>query len=233
MFNINIFDEPDEDSIEEADLVDLPPPPPTFSEEELEAAKAVAFEEGRKEGQTEQMESREQFVAARLEAIAQHFSHLFAAETIRENIFEKESLRLTLAALDLLFPLMNERLGHAEVTEIIKKTLQDHRKTKEITIRVPPGLRGEIDALITRIRKDEQDEALWRVIEDETLKPGDCLLEWSDGGAVRDSVKTARAIREKIEALLGAAQEPVSEMADSGISLEDKAESDETDGGKE
>ncbi len=229
-FDVNIFDAPPKEEVVE----ELPPPPPSFSEEELAAARDLAFEQGRQKGQRDEKESREQFVAQTLEQIAQNFSHLFAAETLRENIFEREALKLAIASLDLLFPSLNDKIGHAEVMKVVEKTLADHRKTKEITIKVPEGMKGEIENLISRIRAAEHEEVLWRVNEDPSLSPGDCTLEWSDGGAVRDSVRTARDIRRNIEALFGQPVPPItgqtadmshSDMANSDVLLEGNTES--------
>jgi flagellar assembly protein FliH len=214
LFDQHIFDAPEAEEIVE----NLPPPPPTFSEDELAAARDMAFEQGRIQGEKEQVESREQFVAVTLDTIARNFSKLFAAEAIRESIFEKESLRLAIAALDLLSPLVAEKLGAEEVRKSIEETLLAHRKTKEITVRVPQGMKGEIEALITRIRRDEHEDVLWRVLEDAALSEGDCTLEWSDGGAVRDSVRTARDIRKNLENLLGAPQERISEIGQGDVS---------------
>ncbi len=215
-FDMNIFDAPPKEEIVE----DLPPPPPVFSEDELAAAKDMSFEQGRQQGQKEQTESREQYVAVTLDTIAQNFSKLFAAETVREAVFEKESLRLAISLLDLLYPSFDQKVGADEVRKVIEKTLTDHRKTKEITVRVSSGLKGEIEAMITRIRREEHEEVLWRVVEDPDLAPGDCMLEWSDGGAVRDSVRTARDIRKNLEFLLGSPQERISEIGQSDVSLE-------------
>lgn len=220
-FDMNIFDAPPKEEPPE----NLPPPPPVYSEEELAAAKDMSFEQGRQQGQKEQLESREQFVAVTLDTIAQNFSKLFAAETIREAIFEKESLRLAIAALDLLYPSLEGKIGADEVRKAIEQTLTAHRKTKEITIRISEGLKGEIEAMITRIRRDEHEEVLWRVLEDAALAPGECTLEWSDGGAVRDSARTARDIRKNLENLLGEPQERVSEIGQGDVSLEDNGES--------
>ena len=197
-FDRHIFDAPPKEEIAE----DLPPPPPVFSEEEMAVARDVAFEQGRQQGQREQKEAREQFVAQTLSRIADGFSHLFAAETVRESVFEKEALRISVLSLDLLFPGLNDRIGANEVRRVIEKTLVDHRKTKEITIRVATGMKGEIEMLISRLRSGEHDEVLWRVSEDPALSQGDCALEWSDGGAVRDSLRAARDIRKNIEKLL-------------------------------
>jgi len=221
LFDVNIFDAPPKEEI----IEDLPPPPPTFSEDELAAAKDMAFEQGRQQGQKEQIGSRDQFIAVSLDKIAQDFAHLFAAETVRESIFEKESLKLALAALDLLYPSLNDKIGAEEVRKVIEKTLINHRKTKEISIHVSEGLKGEIEALISRIRSDEHEEVLWRVTEDKSLSAGDCTLEWSDGGAVRDSMRTARDIRKNLEMLLGGPQERISEMGHSDVRSEENSES--------
>jgi flagellar assembly protein FliH len=199
LFDVNVFDSPPKEEINE----DLPPPPPTFSEEDIATAKDIAFEKGRQQGQKEQVESREQFVAQTLATIAENFSKLFAAETVRESIFEKEALKIAIASLDVLFPSLNEKIGREEVLKVVEKTLSDHRKTKEISISIPTGMKGEVETLITRIRANEHDEVLWRVTEDPNLAQGDCDLEWSDGGAVRDSGRAARDIRRNLEGLLG------------------------------
>lgn len=212
LFDLNVFDAPEpEEELDE----DLPPPPPTFSEEELAVAKDMAFEQGRQQGQKEQVEAREQYVATSLERIADSFSQLFAAETMREIVFEKEALRLAVAALDLLFPLLNEKLGREEVHNIIQKTLASHRKTKEILIQVPAGMKGEIETLINRLHDEDQEHVAWRVVEIADMSPGNCALEWSDGGAVRDSVRAAADIRRQIVDLFGA---PIAHLSETALS---------------
>lgn len=217
MFDINIFDAPDPD-----ELKDLPPPPPTFSEEELAGAKDMAFEQGRLEGIREQKESREQFIATSLSKIADSFSRLFAAEKIRESVYEKESLRLAIMTLDLLFPLMNERLGREDVLKVIENTLIQNRKTKEISIQIPQGMGDEISTLIDRIRDGEHEETIWRIIENPSFTAGDCILEWSDGGAIRDTTRAAQMIRSNIESLLQERIPPLSEHSQSDVNSQDK-----------
>lgn len=231
LFDLNVFDAPPPEAEEE--LEDIPPPPPTFSEEEMSVAKDMAYEQGRQQGQKDQLESREQYVATSLDQIAQNFSQLFAAETMREIVFEKEALRLSVAALDLLFPLLNEKLGREEVHNIIEKTLIAHRKTKEILIQVPSGMKGEIETLINRLHDEDQAHVAWRVVEVADMPSGNCILEWSDGGAVRDSVRSAAEIRRQITALFGAPiavldESALSETGNSDVRLGDNAESGDT-----
>ena len=221
LFDVNIFDAPE--VVE--DPVDLPPPPPSFSEEELSVARDVSFEKGRQQGVKEATESREQFIAQTLDVIANNFSRLFAAETLRDRIYEKESLKLAVLFLDILFPSLNRRLGTGELEAVIEKTLIEYRKTKEITITVPEGLKGSVETLISRIRSTETDEVRWRVVEDTALSEGDGTLEWSDGGAVRDSLRAARSIRTNLETLLGDKQPVLSESLINDIVKEEARES--------
>lgn len=218
LFDLNVFDAPEP---EEEILVEAPPPPPTFSEDELAAAKDMAFEHGRQQGQKEQLETREQHVSETLEKIAENFSQIFAAETMREIIFEKEALRLSVAALDLLFPALNEKLGREEVYKTIEKTLTSHRKTKEIAIHVPIGMKGEIDTLINRLHDADQEVVAWRVTEVADMAPGNCSLEWADGGAVRDSIRAAADIRQHIIELFGTPLAVLDESALSEIGKSD------------
>ena len=234
LFDVNIFDAPPKEEI----IEDLPPPPPVFSEDELSAAKDMAFEQGRQLGQKEQIESREQYIAQTLDKIAQSFSKLFAAEIVRESIFEKEALRLSIATLDLIFPVLTEKLGQEEVTKVIEKTLTSHRKTKEINICIPEDTAKEVESLIARIRVDDHDKSLWRITENHTLLAGDCTLEWSDGGAVRDSVRTAHDIRKNITAMLGedvpkTIELEHSEVAQSIVLSKDLGESSQTHDGSQ
>lgn len=227
LFDLNVFDAP---APEEENA---PPPPPTFSEDELSAAKDMAFEQGRQQGQKEQLETREQYIATSLEQIAQNFSHLFAAETMREIVFEKEALRLAVAALDLLFPTLNEKLGRDEVHKIIEKTLASHRKTKEILIQVPSGMKGEVETLINRLHDQDQENVAWRVVEVADMAAGNCVLEWADGGAVRDSLRAAADIRRQIVDLFGAPmavfdETALSETGNSDVRLGGNTESGET-----
>jgi len=46
------------------------------------------------------------------------------------------------------------------------------------------------------------------VISDETLAPGDCRIEWADGGIVRDNTATASAIDETVARYVAARNMP-------------------------
>jgi flagellar assembly protein FliH len=47
------------------------------------------------------------------------------------------------------------------------------------------------------------------VTSDETLAPGDCRIEWADGGVTRDHAATASAVDEMVSRYISARNAPV------------------------
>ncbi|MCI5060233.1 MAG: hypothetical protein MRY79_04085 [Alphaproteobacteria bacterium] len=204
LFDLNNFDEPDTPEVEEEEEVeeDLPPPPPTFSEEELDAAKTVSFETGRRKGVQEEKESREQYVTDILKNIAENFSTLFANEIYRERQYEEESLKLALEILSLVAPSLQNRLGKEALRDALLKVLQNQSGQSEIRIEVHPDTASDIDALIAQIWPDPEDAPRYKVVADSTLDSGACALSWQDGGMIRDPNQSVNDIKEIIEQLL-------------------------------
>ena len=193
----------EEEVTEEIIEEDLPPPPPTFSEDELESAKAIAHEKGRLEGVKEEREKREESIKQILATISQNFSTLFVNEHERERIYEEEALKLGLALLDMLAPTLEKTLGNETLKSIILETLQHQSKQTEIRIEVAPDNISEIQEAINAIWSEgDTDAPPYKITGNNDLNDGGCNITWQDGGMIRDPVKTAKEIREKITALL-------------------------------
>ncbi len=204
LFDLNNFDteEVEAEIVEESVQEDLPPPPPTFSEDELESAKIIAHEKGRLEGIKEERGIRETTVKEILEAISKNFSNLFAKEQLRENIYEEESLKLGLALIDALAPTLEKNLGIETLKAVITDAIKHQSKKAEIRIEVAPDNVAEIGHAIEAIWPEKEDMPKYKVLGKNDLNDGGCEITWQDGGMIRDPVKTANEIREKIASLL-------------------------------
>ncbi|HPF77985.1 MAG TPA: FliH/SctL family protein [Alphaproteobacteria bacterium] len=203
LFDLNNFDQPEEEEIViEEEEIEVEPPPPTFSEDELEASKAIAHAAGRNEGILEERGKREQFIANVLKQISENFSSLFAAEMYRERQYEEESLRLALEIIELLAPSLTQRLGEEALKHSLKEVLKTQSEQSEIRIEVHPETASEIDAVIATIWPDKDSAPRYKVVADSELEKGACHLSWKDGGMVRNPKKIANDIKTAIESLL-------------------------------
>lgn len=234
LFDLNNFDAPEEEE-EIIEEIEAEPPPPTFSEDELATAKAMAHATGRTEGIQEEKESREQFVTDVLKTISDDFSTLFAAETYRERQYEEESLRLSLEVLDLLAPSLKTRLGEEALKNALKEILTKQSDQSEIRVEVHPDTANDIDKLIESIWADPDNAPRYKVVADNTLEKGACTLSWKDGGMIRKPDQTANDIKTAIEALLveqvmSKGNSALTEDINNGIKNQQHAESGTTPG---
>jgi flagellar assembly protein FliH len=205
LFDLNDFNTPDE-AMEEETIIEeevfVEPPPPTFSEDDLEAAKTIAHASGRMEGMNEEKEKRDQKIVDLLEEIKTNFSSLHASETYREKQYEEESLRLALGVIHKLAPSLQSKLGKEALQSALENTLTSQTGHTEIRVEVHPDMASDIDALIEGIWPDEDDAPNYKIVADSTLTSGSCALSWKDGGMVRDHEKIANDITAAIESLL-------------------------------
>lgn len=193
MFDRHIFDEP---LVEEKE--DLPPPPPTFSEEELEAARASAYDKGRRDGIAAEKAARDTEIAHILKTISHALPNLFAAESAREKVYENESVALALTAFRTVFPALEACHGLTEVDSVIRAVLAECAGRNDIAIDLHPDAVDPVEAHLKTVAERLEMPRI-SVRPDDRLGPGDCRLSWKDGGAVRDSRALADEIARRIE----------------------------------
>ncbi len=199
MFDVNDFDE--KDKVEEPEQPP-PPPPPTFSEAELEHARREALAHGRREATAEAESSRERRVADLLQTISREFSTLFAAEDLRNAQYEAESVRLTLATLQRLFPAMDQKYGLGEIQRVITEVLESQREQTEIKLEIHPDYVETIQEHVRRVLKQANIGGNCIVTGNQSLGPGDCRLSWQNGGALRESTALAEDIERHMQVIL-------------------------------
>ncbi len=185
------------------DLPPPPPPPPTFSEAELEAAVAearkAALTEGQTKGKADATAQIERQTAAALTAIGTHFAKIDGEVQAATEQLRETALELSLAMTRRLFPEFARKHGLDEVKELLGRCLDTLRAEPRFTVRVAGDqaetLRGEVEALA----QSRGFEGRVVVTADEGLKPGDCRIEWSQGGMIRSADEIWKAIEAAIE----------------------------------
>jgi|GEM_PF-2801114 len=200
-FNNNVFG--DDYEIEEPEeIIEDIPPPPVFSEKELEAAKQLAFNQGKAEGKAESMASREQFATTLLQDITQSMHILIAAENQRETRFQQESVALSLQIFEQLFPYYKKTQGFEEIKAALLKILQEEDEVSQILIEVHPDYVSHINQFIKQCSSQLPRNCCYEVVGTTTFNDSQFKLSWKDGGAAHDIDSIALRIRDIIHSIL-------------------------------
>ena len=201
-FDMNFF-EGDEVISKKTEEEDEIPPPPTFSEEDLDAAKASSFQEGKAEGLREASQSREKFIASIIERISQSTSILFEAEIEREKRFEQESVQLSLKIFQQVFPLYQEKYGFDELKKAISDTIAQQEEQSSILAEVHPDYQSDIDSFLQKAYNQiSSTPCRFEVQGRDGFNKDQFKLSWKDGGAVRDIDTLATKIHDIVQNVL-------------------------------
>ena len=188
-----------------------PPPPPTFTEEELMLARQQAHEQGRMAGLQEASQMLEQTVGMALATAAHHLVSLGAAQAAETEAMGQEAAAIAVSIVKKLHPQFARRFGVAEIEAAVMDCLTHLDRVPKITIKVAPGL---VDGVRDKTRGPMQQvsfDGKLLVVPDSSLAPGDCRVEWGDGGAERDQSRAWAQIDAAVEAALGALAQRLNE----------------------
>ena len=179
-----------------------PPPEPTFSEAELAKAVAEAKTAGEKDGfakgRAEAMTQIEKQISTTLSAMAGHI--IAATETAageRKDI-ASTAVEVARAVLQKLHPELARQRGLVEIEGILGRCIDSLKNEPRLVVYVSSEHLDELKRRVDTMTSNKGFEGRIVLIAEEAMKPGDCRVEWADGGMERSST----AIWAEIEAVL-------------------------------
>jgi flagellar assembly protein FliH len=188
----NDFDRPRPQPKPEAVVVapePVAPPPPTFSEEEMAAAVAAArkkaLAEGVAQGRTEAISQRDKQVAGALIAIGNNLGAIEKGTQIGAETLAETSVGLGLSITRKLFPELAKRHGIAEVEAVARECLEKLKTEPRFLVKVSQEHAEELGKRIDEAAAAQGFEGKISVKADTAVKPGDCQIEWAQGGLIR------------------------------------------------
>ena len=123
----------------EVNITDQPEPEiilPTFSEDELNAAREEGFNAGKEGGMTEALASIENSISQTLSTIVDEILDLSRKQSEYNEHIKIETISLLNCVNRKLFPLMNEQLNLDEAIQFSQRVLPELLTEPRITIRV-------------------------------------------------------------------------------------------------
>lgn len=176
-----------------------PPPPPTFSEEELAAAREEAHKEGFAAAMGEAESATERLISLSLSAIAAQMQQVEKrqAEANAERV--ADSINVARTIIKKMFPELVQKAGLDEIIGVIEDCVSKIDKPIRVVVRVFPEAVEPLRARIDETAKNAGFEGKMIVSGDPRIAPGDCRIEWGEGGAERDVGRIADEIDNVID----------------------------------
>ncbi len=161
-------------------------------------AEAVAYRNGFAAAQAQAQAEANQHVASALAKIAEIMERLSRGLHGVEARLESEAVEVAVAVARKLAPQLVAAQPFAEIEALATECFRQLVSAPHITVRVPEGIYSAAKDRLDDLARGRGFEGRLSVLADADLKPGDCRIEWADGGINRDGAATEAAIDEVV-----------------------------------
>ena len=171
-------------------------------------AESHAYRKGFTAGEQQAQQEAAQRIAAALAVIGEGLARLDGALTAIEARFETEAVEVAVAVASKLAPALITREPLAEISALATECFHQLVAAPHVAVRVGAAIYETAKNKIDEIAHARGFEGRLAAMPDETLAPGDCRIEWADGGVIRDQAATIAAIDEMVGRYISARTAP-------------------------
>jgi flagellar assembly protein FliH len=164
----------------------------------LKEAEAAGYRRGFADAQAEAQTEAERRAAAALERIAAALEKLDHGLAAVEAKIETEAVAVAVAVAMKLAPELMAREPFAEVSALATNCFRHLVATPHVVVRVHDSLHAAARQQLDDIVRACGLESRLVVLAESDIAPGDCRIEWADGGITRDSAATRQAIEQAV-----------------------------------
>jgi len=173
-----------DDMVEDTDK-EPAPPPPMFTEEDLEQTREEARVLGHAQGLKDAEESALHFLVLAIEAVADQMDGLYKAQEEANKETHRMAAALAVAIVQKLLPTYVRDHGVTEVETLVTSCLPHILNEPRLILRVSPGNEEAMRERIEPMARDRGFDGSVVIMGDPSLEMADCRLEWDNGGAER------------------------------------------------
>jgi len=175
---------------------------PAISTAQHEAAIAEAETRGYRNGvnaaEAQARTEAERRLAAAFERIASGLEQLRGSLKAVEDRFEAEAVEVALAVGRKLAADLIAREPFGEIAALADQCFRELLAVPHLVVRVNGALYGEAKAKLEEMARARGFDGRLVVMAEAEIAPGDCRIEWADGGLKRDRAATEAAIAEAV-----------------------------------
>lgn len=174
------------------------PPAPTFSEDELNAARQAAYAEGLDAGRAEARSEIAAAAAAAAQTISVSVQAMVAEQQDSLTRVEDDAVRVAHAVARALAPALVAREPLAEIEGLVSECLTTCYAEPRLVVRVAEDLVDPVKEITDRLQHEQGFAGQIIILGDDRLAGDHCRVEWADGGAERDPA----ALRAEVDRLV-------------------------------
>ncbi len=165
---------------------DEPTVPISAHEARIAEVETAAFQHGFEQGQASARAEETARLAAALEAVTDKVGVMASNLQGIEEAATLEAIRFARLFAGKLAGTLTGLMPLARLEDAARDILRDMRGTSHLTVRVMPDLVESARAKLCVIAERFGFEGRLAVYATEDLRPGDAVIEWTDGGIILD-----------------------------------------------
>src|SRR4029079_13590715 len=167
-------------------------------------AEAVAYRNGFAAAQAQAHAEASQRIAAARTKIGETMERLSRGLHGVEARLELEAVEVAVAFARKLAPNLVAAQPFKEIEALATECFRQLVSTPLITVRVPQDIYSSAKDQLGEIARNRGFEGRLNVLAESGFAPGDCRIEWGDGGISRDAAATEAAINEVVSRYVAA-----------------------------
>jgi len=173
-------------------------------EAKLADAETAAHRKGYADAQADATAEAERRLAAALERIAVSLGEANGALAAVEARLECEAVEVAVAVARKLTPALIEREPFAEISALASHCFRELIAAPHLAVRVSDTLYAAAREKLGDIAQAHGYAGRLVVLGEPSIAPGDCRIEWADGGVNRDRAAADAAIGEAVDRYISA-----------------------------
>ena len=168
------------------------------AERRRQDGEAQAYRNGFAAGQAKTQGEAAQRAAAALAVIADSIQRLDRALSGIEARLETEAVEVAVAVAAKLAPQLIARQPFEEISALATECFHQQVATPHIVVHIAADIYDIAKERLEEIARARGFEGRLMVNADPAMAPGDCRIEWADGGIIRNQSATLSAIDEAV-----------------------------------
>lgn len=168
------------------------------------AARAQGFREGFSAAQAEARSDAAGITATALARIASGVAVLGPVLHDIEGRLEAEAVEVAVAIAKKLAPTLIDREPLAEIAALVAGCLAHLTDAPHVVVRVNVAVYPEARERLEALVRAHGFEGRLVVLAEPEIEPGDCRVEWADGGMVRDRAAIEQSVGDAVNRYLAA-----------------------------